>query len=100
MNKRQYEDMRKLVQYLENRFQDLCDNINHPVSRSFQQRLRALEDDLQTTQNPRSVEHSIESLEDDFDQLDNLEVMDHSHSNYFTDQMRQMKINIRKFDNY
>lgn len=100
MNKQQYQDMQKLAQHLENRFRDLCDNISHPIARSFEQRLRKLEDDLQTTRNPRSIEHHVADLEDDFDRLDNLEVMDHNHASYFADQMRQIKISLRNFDNY
>ena len=100
MNKQQYEDMQKLVQQLENRFRDVCDNIDNPVSRSFEQRLRSLEDNLQMTKNPRSIENDVAQLEDDFNRLDNIEVMDHTDANYFTDQMRQIKVDIRNFDNY
>ena len=100
MNKQQYKEAQQLAQRLQNRFRDVCDNKDHPISRSFEQRLQSLEDNLQMTKNPRSIEHDVAQLEDDFDQLDNLEVMDHTDANFFTGQMRQLKTTLRKFDNY
>ncbi|MBW3569236.1 hypothetical protein KY385_03860 [Candidatus Parcubacteria bacterium] len=100
MNKQQYQDMQRLVQNLEHRFKDLCDDKNHPVSRSLEQSLRSLEDAFQLAKNPRSIENTVANLEDSFDRLNNPAVMNPEHADYFAGQMKQIKMNLRKFDNY
>ncbi len=100
MNKSQYDAMRKQVIQLEHRLKDAIDDHSHGEARWLKDKLRAVEDGLQVCKSPRSIEGTIKQLENKFNQLNNSPVMSQNDVNSFSDVMRELRDNIRKFDNY
>lgn len=100
MNRSQYDNLRKRVISLENKLKDAIDDHAHPDARKFKDAMRAVEDALQTHKNPRSIEGLVKRSEESFKRYSNFEIMSQNELNIFADHMRDMRQDLRKFDNY
>ena len=100
MNRTQYDSMRKQVIKLEHKLKDAIDDHAHADARKFKDAMRAVEDALQTHKHPRSIEDLVKRLEEAFNRYSNFEIMNQNELNFFADHMRNMRQDLRQFENY
>lgn len=100
MNRAQYDSLRKHVISLEHKLKDAIDDHMHEDARWFKDKLRAVEDALQVHKHPRSIEDIVKQLESTFSRYENFDVLNQGEINFFADVMRDIRQDLRQFENY
>jgi len=101
MDPKQYQKAQMQSQVLENKIKDWIDDRSHPIGRRLLDEARAIEDDFQTKQNPRSIEGRIKQFLVTFDELKRYEtIIDAQHARWLYDQYEHLQLSLRQFENY
>lgn len=96
--KRLHEEARRLLF----RYQDVIDQPNHPTAQAFRRELQRLEDDIQSSKNPRSIESLIVAMQRQVKQIEDAPepIMNPGHADDFHDRLEDMRQDIRRHPKY
>lgn len=98
----EYKELHQEARRLLFRYQDLVDKPSHPSAQAFRRDLQRLEDDIQSSKNPRSIESLIVALQRQAKQIEDADdpIMQPGHADGFHDRLQDLRQEIRKHPRY
>ena len=98
----QYEIFLKQCQNLEFKVRDLIDDANQSLGQALVSETKRLVDEVETEKNPRSLEAQVKNIQNVLDRIKDQDdsIMDYRHVSFLHESYEQLKLSLRKFDNY
>jgi DNA/RNA-binding domain of Phe-tRNA-synthetase-like protein len=98
----QYEKLHKLTESLEFKLRDKIDDKSNPLSSRLQSEFRRFVDNVESEKSPRTLEDQAKDIKNLLRSCaeEGDKVMDYSDIDFFEDAFEDIRIDLRKFDNY
>lgn len=98
----QYKHLYQEVRNLKHKLQDLIDDHSHELARALKNEVQRLEDEMESSKKPRSLEDRIKSIQQHLDRAKNDQqgVMDVRHVNMLDDKFDDLRMGLRRLPNY
>lgn len=99
----QYKHLYQEVQRLRFKLHDLLDDHRHPLAQTLKQEVQRLEDEMEMSKRPRSLEDRIKGIQQHLRRAQNdnqIDIMDIRHIDFFDDSFEGMRMNLRRLPNY
>jgi hypothetical protein len=98
----QYKELHKRAESLEYRLRDKLDDKQDPIARKLDDAFKSFIDEIESERHPKSLEDSAKSIQNLLKSAANQgdSVMDYSDIDFFDDRFEDIRMDLRKFDNY
>ena len=97
----QYKHLYKEVQQLRHKLHDLIDDQAHQVARTLKDEVQRLEDEMEVSKKPRSLEDRIKSIQRNLEHAKrDSRLMDVRHASMLDDKFDDLRMSLRRLPNY
>lgn len=99
----QYKQLYKEVLNLQHKLHDLLDDHAHPLAQALKNEVKRLEDELEMSKKPRSLEDRIKTIQQHLDRVKNQgeqAIMDIHHADLLRDRLEDFRMDLRRLPNY
>jgi len=99
----QYKQLYREVQGLRHKVHDLIDDHAHAIARALKDEVQRLEDEMEVSKKPRSLEDRIKSIQHHLERAKNdsqASVMDVRHAVMLDDRFDDLRMSLRRLPNY
>ena len=98
----QYQELHKCAESLEFKLRDKIDNKRSPIASRLTSELRKFVDEIESEKSPRSLEDRAKNIKELFRSVsrEGDDIMDYHDIDFFEDRFEDIRMDLRKFDNY
>lgn len=98
----QYKAARQQAVGLQSKFRGMLDDKSQPTARTLENEIERIVNEFEVKKNPRSIDDRIKQLQRLLRDVDrgNPPVMDNRDAEFLYDSFEQLRMSLRKFDNY
>jgi hypothetical protein len=98
----QYKELHKRAESLEYRLRDKLDDKQNPIARKLAGAFKSFIDEIESEKHAKSLEDSAKRIQSDLKTAASRgdSVMDYSDFDFFDDSFEDIRMDLRKFDNY
>jgi hypothetical protein len=98
----QYKELHKRAESLEYRLRDKLDDKQNPLARKLSEELKSFINEIESEKHPKSLENSAKNIQNLLKSAASQgdSVMDYTDLDFFDDRFEDIRMDLRKFDNY
>ena len=99
----QYKHLYQEVRNLRHKVHDLIDDHAHAVARALKDEVQRLEDEMEMSKKPRSLEDRIKSIQHHLEKArsdSQINIMDVRHAAMLDDRFDDLRMSLRRLPNY